>query len=579
MKKSIIYLLLIILSLSTHKSHAQMTRKMDMNEITKSFAQDKLNKETFLRSEQSVLGNIVEPDLYYLGPGDILTYQVLPSMMTDELLIVSPDNMIVIPNYGIELQVEGMSLTDVKDEIKSKLSAINSNTKLSLSLFKPRMCFVTIEGNVNYPGTYTLPASYRISSAIKVANQVYTEKQVPIEILKNLADNSEFEKTNDQTLYGANRPTEKISSTRNVIVLHTNGSSVLADLERAQIRNDVKYDPFIMEGDNIFVPYKKNSTQHIIISGEVLRPSILEFKQGDKLSDLVKYGFGFTDKADLENIKYIDPLSGEEEFLKVTEDGELSSSDKELLPGSIIVVGRKQNRTQIETGFVEIRGEVNLPGTYIIRLGKTTIKDIIEKAGGFTDDAYLPLARINRDYDQYLTNRAQHLESSFKNSNLTLEDTVRFIANFRNKEPLVACDFVELFSQKNSTQNVILKSGDIINIPASPKQVYIFGQVNSPGYVDFESGHDASWYITRSGGFTESADFERVKIIRGKNNIWVDAGEDVQIFDGDEIYVPLPPDVPTYVQIQKYSMYVQVVVALATLANVILFIYSTLNRN
>jgi len=68
----------------------------------------------------------------------------------------------------------------------------------------------------------------------------------------------------------------------------------------------------------------------------------------------------------------------------------------------------------------------------------------------------------------------------------------------------------------------------------------VMGQVNQPGYYDFEPGKSSSSYIAQAGGFALSAEEDRVFVIKASSNAWY-RPEDTGIQSGDVLFVDRVP--------------------------------------
>jgi len=101
--------------------------------------------------------------------------------------------------------------------------------------------------------------------------------------------------------------------------------------------------------------------------------------------------------------------------------------------------------------------------------------------------------------------------------------------------------FIDLKDQ-NQLQNLKLYDGDRLYIPRDPQTIFVFGQVNNPGYFPFsgENNFTVSDYISRAGGFALAADKERVFVIKAGNSTWFDP-LDTKIESGDKIFVDRQP--------------------------------------
>ena len=259
----------------------------------------------------------------------------------------------------------------------------------------------------------------------------------------------------------------------------------------------------------------------------------------------------------------------------------IMGQDYILAPGSSIVVGTTQEKSDHQGGVVSISGQVKNPGVYLIKNKKTRIKDAIEMAGGFTDKAYLPLSYINRKEPElaYFFEPKKELWETFQYSDLTMEDTVRYAMDMMLKKSRVSCDFVKAFEGNSDMDNVVLHDGDMITIPENPDRVYVYGQVNFPGFVDFQKDKPMQWYIHQAGGYANGAAEERARIIRGNNKVWLEGDEKTVVYSGDEIYVPRPPDVPTSLQMQKWGTIAGIVGTAASVLSILFSIYINSKNN
>jgi len=548
-------IVLVIFFLSTNFLLTQI-KGLSTIDPEKLFQEDvigRLDKDQEALKDLSTVGNVVDPKFYYIGPGDLLALQNITFSITTEYLRVTPEVSVLVPRIG-EINLKGKTLEEARELIISSIKNRNPEAIVSLSLYKPRSVLVSIKGNVIKDGVYAFPASYRISTAIQMANLTQTQnifQQQQFFTYSRYKDlNKEIERLYNETGIAHT----KVYSLRNVTVIHSDGSSESADIIKAIALNNPDFDKYIKENDEIIVPYELEDFPTVTVAGAVRKPGIYAFKKDDDLNFLLKASGGFADDADLDNIILI---NGDGISQKISVNPDLSPLENvPLYPGAILNIGRKNIELQQNSGLVSIIGNVKKSGNYIITPGKTRLKEAIEMAGGFSSDAYLPLATIIRKENKFLSafNPGREFYEKFKQTDLTMEDTIRFNIDIAYKKPYVACDFYDLFVKNDESQNVILEDGDLITIPSNPKSVFVFGQVKNPGYINFSEGKDIEWYIERAGGFAPKADKKRARIIRGKNKVWIEQEKDVKVFAGDEIYVPKPPDLPPGVELQNYSL-------------------------
>ncbi len=539
--------------------------------------QNKVINEQAMKAESFIYGNIIKPELYYLGPGDILSFQNFSVYTNLEYIAVTPENTLFIPRIGM-ISVTGLTLAQVKDTIIRRCTERSKNASVFISLFKPRAVLVNITGNVLFPGTYIFPATFQVSTAISMANQFNNKESMTIPQVSGIMNYTEKQKERLKTYSNTGMATTSSYSSRNVKVIHNDGTSNIADIEKAAAYGDAHFDPYIRERDEIFVPFSPENNSMISISGAVVRPSVVTFKDGDRASMLLKLGFGLTDVADKENIYLVIPGDiGDNKKIKLTlnEDMTIQGEDYELTPGSSIVINYRKEIKTVKQGVVSVIGNINNEGIYLIDNNVTRLSEIINTSGGFTKNAYLPLAYIIRreQKDYSINDPRKQFNEEFVNSNLTMEDTARYQMQINLRRPYVSCDFNALFNNNDKSQDVTLLDGDVIYVPSNPKTVYVYGQVKVPGYIEFSEGKTMDYYIAKAGGYTSNADQERARIVKGRFKTWIEGDEETFLFAGDEIYVPSPADLPPSIEIQKYAAYAGLAAAAATIINILYIIY------
>ena len=570
-------LLFAFLFVTTCKINSQVSGGNNILEgsgLLQSDIGSQVSDEKLNQAETMPIGNTINPDYYIMGPGDMLSVQVFPFMSSAKNLYVTPDCSVILPRLG-EINLKNLSLTQVRDTISKLYIKANESAKAFVTLKDARKCMVNIKGNVTTPSIYTLPASYQVSSAVTFANRFSNkESVVSLTQMESVMKIQERQKEAERLFSSSGLALESQFWSRNVKILHHDGTSQIVDLEKATVLRDPSLDPFVKEGDEIIVPFEDPYYSEISISGAVVRPVMVPFKKGDKASLLLKFGYGLTDDVDFNDVKLFLPQSGIETNLKIDSAMNLLSQDYILEPGSKIIIGQVNNFEPPKYGTVTVKGHVKSPGSYLIKLRETRLKEIIEKAGGFTEKAYLPLAKIMRRQERTSTliDPRKETYETFQYSDLKSDDTNRFYLDIQYKKPIVSSDINSLYNNNTEIDNAMLQDGDIIIIPASPGYIEVMGQVKNPGIVEFQEGKTMRWYIERTGGYAEGSEQNRARIIRGRTNVWIEGDKETLVFAGDRIYVPRVPDEPTSLKLQRYAVYAGIIGTLSSIINIIFII-------
>ncbi len=493
-----------------------------------------------LTSTAVPLESTIEPDLYVVGPSDLFSVNIWMSPPLSFNLAVSPEGTLIIPTVG-EIPVANMSLTKAREKVLFEARKKYLHVEITATLVKPRPVIVTVMGNVLNPGVFTLNAVDRASRAIDLAN---TPKRI---------------QTDDDL-----KLIKKASSQRNVMVNHRDGTQERMDLPKYYATHDGIWNPYLREGDLIVVPQKNEKKFMIGVYGQVNLPGALEFVDGDRLLDALRMADGVTPTA----------LPDQVIFSRLGEDGKTINNTAVnisdviagraenvlLQPGDRIIVQRKHDLR--EDFNVDVKGEVTYPGTYPITNAQTRLSEVIRQAGGFTDRAALGMAYVlrqsvpkeRRDDDVLLMMRGEPAN----------DDSIGFAtaAQLRAQHEEVNVDFKRLFTDHDSTQDVILRSEDEVIIPSKDKTIYVFGQVAEPGHIPVAEGRDVSFYIQKAGGLTEHANGGSVKVIKGRTRQWLSPG-DTKLEDGDFIWVPSEPNHP-------FSYYMTIASQAATVISVMI---------
>ena len=513
------------------------------------------DKAAALLSREAVpVARTVEAESYVCGAGDVLSLVITMPLNTEAVLPVSADGAVILPRIGA-VQVAGMTLAEARVRVVMALQKKYSNFEGTVSLLQPRPVIVTVQGEVNTPGLLKVTAATPVSLALQMADITQDEGQPSaLQILQGgePSKNPGYRERLGARYFGAREMDAR--ALRRVLVQHADGSTSRADIPMYEATRDARYDPLLREGDIIIVPHREVGAPTIAVLGAVQRPGVFDYVEGDKLTDLVRMGFGLdnarqitqaeliraggeTVQLDVDQLRRIGPAKG----ASLRAAGSGSGEDITLRAGDRLMVYAVP--TRVEGGSAVVDGEVLNPGTYPITPGTTTLTELVRMAGGFTAEAWPGLAELYRrqtGVDGFALDQDRERNRNFEKSNLVYEDTLYWAIGSRVREGQVAVDFHRLFVKGDGTANVTLRDGDILLVPRNTGTVYVYGQVQSGGFVPWREGMDFDDFIARAGGFGESADDDRAAVIKGNTRAWVHP-DDAVIEPGDMIYVPHEP--------------------------------------
>ena len=152
-------------------------------------------------------------------------------------------------------------------------------------------------------------------------------------------------------------------------------------------------------------------------------------------------------------------------------------------------------------------------------------------------------------------------------SNLVAEDVPYFqIENqIRVMNEGSIADFTKLEDPNSEIHNLIVRHGDVIIVPQKKRNVYVFGQVQNPGFITYVPDRDYKYYLALAGGIGKYAESDIV-IIKGESRSWVIAEEEPILDEGDFIFVPKQRLRSFQSYVQEYASYLGIVGSVATIA-------------
>jgi polysaccharide export outer membrane protein len=489
---------------------------------------------------------------YYVGAGDLLALNVWSSAPLEHRLSVTPEGMLLIPNVGA-VQVGDRPLAEVKHEVSEAVKRKYPNSDVTISLISSRKLLVQIQGVVLKEGPFEMNAVQRVGSLIAAANVIPPTVRTTEEAERQLA------------FINAR------SSRRNILLRRRDGSTQRVDLVRYAITKEGRYNPYLRDGDYVYVPQTDDLRNSLGVFGGVNKYGRFEFVHGDSITDLIEFGYGFNPRADSQFIKLyrlsIDASKMEEVLVDYDAIRARRSPNIALQPGDrVVVVERTEQR---QNYFVAVAGEVAYPGFYPITRNSTKLSEVIRSAGGFTPEANIPgITVLRSDVESHDETRNIEQEMLLSTrSAVASQDSGYFLAEtaLRLKGEYVSVDSRRLFVLGDTTADVTMRNYDRIHIPHRKRTVYVFGQVVSPGHVPFVEGRGYRYYVEKAGGFSEDARSGDVKVIKSNTRVWLDPGE-ATIEDGDYVWVPKEHEYPFSYYITTYSQVAAIIGVMATVA-------------
>lgn len=282
----------------------------------------------------------------------------------------------------------------------------------------------------------------------------------------------------------------------------------------------------------------------VSINGYVNSPGKYDYRNGMTVGDLLLMAKGISDGADLTHVEIASKgreSSGQITSLNLIDHEEFLSSP--LQPYDIVYIRPRENYRELKT--IEILGEVKYPGLYAVEKNSVRLSDILERANGFTADAYVKGTKLKRKYtDEEIIKAklgklvaAQKIKDPVIKDSLMRSDSLAFGEYF-----YVSLKVTEALKKPGSPSDVILRDGDIIEVPQMNNTVKISGAVYLPNTVSFNP--KATWrdYVNMAGGFSKNARRGEIFAIYQDGSTAAKGSADFVMEPGMELFVPTKDD-------------------------------------
>lgn len=288
------------------------------------------------------------------------------------------------------------------------------------------------------------------------------------------------------------------------------------------------------------------------IGGQVARPGSYPFAANTTLEDLIFQAGGLLEGASTARVdisrRIVDPTSTQQtqqisEIYTVSiENGLALNSGKgfKLMPYDHVEVRKSPGYNAQES--VSVRGEVLFDGSYVLQKRNERLTDIIKRAGGILDEAYIKGAYLTRRLSEdELASRREVLRLAMANSGPGMGDSITLSKINVSPTYNVGINLEKAIQNPGSHYDVVLQPGDALFIPEQQSTVKIAGDVLFPNTVVYEPGKKLSYYIDQAGGYGQRARKNKAFIVY-LNGTVAKAKRGTPIEPGCQIIVPSKPD-------------------------------------
>lgn len=439
---------------------------------------------------------------YALGPGDVVDVAIFGDYNEVFSIPVTPEGSLVVPTIGIA-RVLGLNLEAAEERVQALVNRYYRNAEVRLALSRVRTFKVFVVGDVPDPGTREASAATRVS-----------------EVLGGSVEEGEDD---DRVVR------------RNVTVRRNGEPEIQVDLLRFLQTGDVASNPTLREGDAVIVPAVD---ERVDVYGRLHFPGRYEFRRGETLAqllDVANGGAGFPSNASdsVRLVRFLDTRNRTEILLSRAQATGPEGQRLVLQPFDAVYVSEVGNYKRQQTA--RVTGAVMRPGTYPIRQDTTTVRELVEMAGGFAPNASLVEATLRR-----LT-PAVVGRTSMENvpPELLSEDERRVMqVRAQGDANTVVVDFENMFAAGQQALDVPVRAGDVLTVPEARNQVTVLGAVHTPGILPFRPGMPVTYFIQLAGGYSRRADASDVRILKARQGTPMHWRDVTELEPGDTVIVP-----------------------------------------
>lgn len=303
-------------------------------------------------------------------------------------------------------------------------------------------------------------------------------------------------------------------------------------------KNDILYIPSIHDLQDL---------GSVTIYGEVTKPDEYPYADNMTLEDLIIQAGGLKEAAstvrvdvsrrikDTKSVNSTDSIG--QMFSFALKDGFVIDGQ----PGFVLqpydqVFVRRSPGYQTQQN-VNIQGEVIFGGTYTLTSKAERLSDLVKKAGGVTNSAYVRGAKLIRVANDEEKKRMQDVVKLMGRE--LGENAIDSLGLQVDSLFSVGIDLEAALANPGGDADLVLREGDVLNIPEYVNTVKINGAVMMPNTVSYRKGEKVSYYLSQAGGYSQHAKKSKKFIIymNGQVSKVKGSGKD-QIEPGCEIVVP-----------------------------------------
>jgi protein involved in polysaccharide export with SLBB domain len=452
------------------------------------------------------------PD-YSVAIGDKIQVHLWGAFEFSQLLAVDPKGNVFIPHAG-PVKVLGVRNKDLQRIVEAAVArTFRNNVSSYASLAAAQPVRIYVSGFVNRPGLYSGTSMDSLLHYLDQAGGIDPERGSFLEV---------------QVKRGKN-----VRATVNLYNFLLNG-------EISPIQ--------LSDGDVIFITGRHNTINVTGLAENAKRFEYIDDRNRARtVADFVKLAKPRAEATHVrvvrntgtvKNIEYYPLAQANRVAVKNGDELEFTADKK---PGTITV---------------RVEGEHQSPQEYVLPYGSRMSELLAQiRYSKRSDKDNIQLFRRSVKERQKLMLRAAL--KSLENVTLTARSGTQDEARLRKEEADLILKWIDrakniepsgqvVIAQSDTRASLLLENRDIVRIPTKDGLVLVSGEVLFPNAIIFDENLSLNDYVTRAGGYTQSANTARIVISRrdgsyaqtsGDTGFFSGTSDDVPVRAGDEVLV------------------------------------------
>ncbi len=325
-----------------------------------------------------------------------------------------------------------------------------------------------------------------------------------------------------------------------------------ANLRRA-VAGNAPDNILLQEQDTVkvFSRWEMEEKPQVSVNGAVMNPGTYNYYPGMTVRDLITAAGSpkrnaFLETGELSRIVVVGDKANPSR-LSLDLSKALAGDPQHNLPlqsDDVLIVRGVTDWFDASDKFIKLKGEVRFPGVYSVARGER-LSSVIERAGGYTERAYLRGAKfLRRSVREAQQKRMEEIVVKTEKDVLQKQAALTSLAASRDELDATKASLEALMKSlermkemkaegrvvirlaagdalKKSNFDIVVEGGDELEVPARPSVVNVMGQVFNPVSLVYQpEASDVGSCLRQAGGVTNDAESSEMYIIKADGTVF-----------------------------------------------------------